>query len=361
MMKRSVNIIGWDNGGGLSRDIALLRTVLEAEGYRVFLNRSYHGARPLPSSARASMRLRATRFGKAAVSRAGFRPPFELNIHVEDLQPGYFWLAQRNILIPNQEWFVPASKPHLAAITEVWAKTRVAHRLFSQLGCTVRLIGWTSEDRRISGMTGPKENVGLHVAGSSTGKGTDAVLDVWARHPDWPTLRVLRRPHNYFGRTIPWRQRESVPHIEMVTDRVDEQTLRRLQNDSALYLCPSEAEGFGHIILEGLSVGGVVITTDAPPMNELVTADAGLRVAVERTEPMGIGERYFVSHEDLERKIFRALAMSQAERDAFGRAARARFEAIDQAFRRRIRECLEAVFEERAPEQADTPVAMNDP
>ena len=359
-MNRSVNIIGWDNGGGLSRDIALLREVLEAEGCTVFLNRNYHGARSISAAARGSMRLRATRFGKAAVARAGFRPPFELNLHLEDVQPGYFWLAERNVLIPNQEWFGPASTPHLASVTEVWAKSRCAHRLFAQIGCTVRMLGWTSEDRRVSGATGPKECVGLHVAGSSTGKGTDAVLEVWARNPGWPTLRVLRRPHNYFGRTLPWRQRESVPNIEMITDRMDEGTLRRLQNDSALYLCPSEAEGFGHIILEGLSVGGVVITTDAPPMNELVTPDAGLLVAVECTEPMGIGERYFVNLDDLERKIRRALEMSQAERDAFGRAARARFEAIDQAFRSQIKVCLNAVLEAPPREPTDMTLAVNE-
>ena len=183
MMKRSVNIIGWDNGGGLSRDIALLREVLEAEGCTVFLNRNYHGTRSLSAASRASMRLRATRFGKAAVARAGFRPPFDLNIHLEDLQPGYFWLAERNVLIPNQEWFGPASKQHLAGITEVWAKSRLAHRLFAQIGCAVRMVGWTSEDRRVRGTLGRKELVALHVAGSSIGKGTDALLDVWARNP----------------------------------------------------------------------------------------------------------------------------------------------------------------------------------
>lgn len=360
MMKRTVNIIGWDNGGGLSRDIALLREVLEDEGCVVFLNRNYHGARAISAAARGSMRLRATRFGKAAVSRAGLRPPFELNIHLEDVQPGYFWLAERNVLIPNQEWFGPASRPHLASVTEVWAKSRLAHRLFAQIGCTVRMLGWTSEDRRVPGTTGPTERVGLHVAGSSTGKGTDAVLDVWARNPGWPTLRVLRRPHNYFGRTLPWRERGDFSNIEIIPDRVEEQTLRGLQNQSALYVCPSEAEGFGHVILEGLSVGGVVITTDAPPMNELVTPDAGLLVAVERTEPMGIGERYFVNLDDLERKIRLALEMSHAERAAFGRAARARFEAIDQAFRSRIKACLNAVLEAPPCEAADTTMAVNE-
>lgn len=352
-MKRAVNIIGWDNGGGLSRDIALLRTVLEEAGCAVYLNCGYPGERRSRAWRQVGKRLHVSRFGKAAVSRAGFRAPFELNIHLQEPQPGYFWLAPRNVLIPNQEWFGPAFRVHLPSITEVWAKSRLAQRLFSPLGCTVRWLGWTSADRLIPGMGTQKQCVGLHVAGSSIGKGTDAVLDVWARNPTWPTLRVLRRQHDYAGRTLPWRERDSGPNIEMITERVDEATLCRLQNESALYLCPSQAEGFGHVILEGLSVGGVVITTDAPPMNELVTPDAGLLVAVERSEPMGLGERYVVDLDDLERKICRALDMSQAERAAFGRAARVRFEAIDQAFRSRIKACLNAVLEAPPREVAD--------
>ncbi|MGC8519317.1 MAG: glycosyltransferase [Steroidobacteraceae bacterium] len=361
MMKRSVNIIGWDNGGGLSRDIALLRQVLEAEGCRVFLNRAYRGAAPLRWFSRAVRRLYASRFGAVAVGWAGFRSPYELNIHLEEPQAGYFWLAERNVLIPNQEMFTPRSIPHLAGVTEVWVKTRVAEQLFARLGCQVRFLGWSSEDRLAHGSADPKANLGLHVAGSSTGKGTDAVLDVWERNPGWPTLRVLRRPQNYLGRTVRWRERESTPNIEIITDRVEEGVLRRLQNTSAIYLCPSEAEGFGHIILEGLSVGSVVITTDAPPMNELVTADAGLLVQVERSEPMGIGERYFVNHDDLERKIGRALSMSQDEREAFGRAARSRFEAIDQAFRVRIKECVNAILQGPPEESVHASIARSEP
>ena len=359
-MNRSVNIIGWDNGGGLSRDIALLREVLEAEGCAVFVNRMYRGERPLPSLFRAAKRLWASRIGKLAVERVGWRPPYALNIHLEEPQPGYFWLARRNVLIPNQEMITLRSIPHLSHFAEVWAKTRISQKLFSQLGCSVRFLGWSGVDRRQAGAGGSKLNVGLHVAGSSTAKGTDALLDVWGRNSSWPTLKVLRRPHNYIGRAVPWRERDALPNIEMITGRVEEQALRRLQNESALYVCPSEAEGFGHIILEGLSVGGVVITTDAPPMNELVTPDAGLLVAVERFEPMGIGERYFVSHDDLERKIGHALAMSQAERDALGHAARARFEAIDQAFRSRIKACLNAVLEGPPREPTDMTMAVNE-
>ena len=105
--------------------------------------------------------------------------------------------------------------------------------------------------------------------------------------------------------------------------------------------------------------GGVIIILDAPPMNELVTPEAGLLAGVDRSASMGIGKRYFVNHDDLERKIRHALSMSQSEREAFGRAARARFEAIDQAFRVRIKECVNGIFDGPSSEPADTSIALS--
>ena len=291
---------------------------------------------------------------------ARFAPPFDLNIHLQDPQPGYFWLAERNVLIPNQECFQRISTQDLAGFSEVWAKTRLAEKMFLDRGCKTRFLGWTSFDHGAS-IEGNKERSGaLHVAGSSIDKGTDAVLDVWERNPGWPRLRVVRRPVDYAGSVLPWRERESADNIEIITDRVDERTLRRLQNGSALYVCPSEAEGFGHVILEGMSVGAVVITTNAPPMNELVSPDAGLLVEVERSEAKGLGERYFVSHEDLERKVRRALEMSDAERAALGRAARVRYERLDQEFRARIKDALHPIFVESPCERGEPIVRMSE-
>jgi len=334
----AANILGWDNGGGLSRDIDILQAALRGLGWTVAINDK--SSRNRTATAQALARAHA-KFVRVMVARRLAKPPFELNFHLESIYPDHFPVARRNVLIPNQEFFPERCHPHLGRIDEVWVKTRLAERLFQELGCKVRFLGWASLDRRLSSAHGTKAVTALHIAGHSRAKGTEALVDVWRENPGWPLLRVLRRAHGYDGRVTPWRSAPPVPNIQLITDLVDEQTLVRMQNESALHICPSEAEGFGHIILEGMSVGSVVITTDAPPMNEMIAEESGLLVSVDRSEPMSLGRRYFVNRNDLARQIRAALEMTDEQRDSLGRAARARFEENNAAFRARLKSYLE--------------------
>jgi Glycosyl transferases group 1 len=329
------NIVGWDNGGGLSRDIDIVSTGLNDLGWRTAFYGRRRRRRPTTLPARALSRVgRDVR--RIATSAGLVRPPYEFNLHLEDIYGKFLPLAKRNILIPNQEWF--RTDGFLAAIDEVWAKTRAAELIFADLGCSVRFLGWTGADRKLSGRPTPKTLGALHIAGPNEWKGTEAVLDVWSRHPHWPLLRVLRRNHDYIGHPIPWLSREPCPNIQIISDRVDEETLRLMQNETAIHLCPSEAEGFGHVIVESMSVGALIITTDAPPMNEIITAANGLLVEAERSQAMRLGRRYFVSRDDLAEKIAQALTMGEQQRDSLGQAARAWFDANDSAFRARLEE-----------------------
>ena len=91
-------------------------------------------------------------------------------------------------------------------------------------------------------------------------------------------------------------------NVNLITSRLNAEDVSALQNSVPIHICTSECEGFGQIIAEAISVGAVVITTDTPPMNELVTPDRGLLVAVERSQPMHLDRRYFVDGQDLERQ-----------------------------------------------------------
>ena len=343
-VKTSINIIGWDNGGGLSRDIDILRESLAGEDVVIYVNERLQRSGQGGLAVRLLRSLRRTGLGRFIIQRVLRCPKFDINVHLEDVRAEALWLARRNILIPNHECFSSQSCRYLVKVDEVWAKTKIAEQIFSNLGCEVRFLGWTSVDRRAS-RDGRSLLTALHIAGASTAKGTEAVLDVWGRNPGWPLLRVLRRKRDYAGNSLPWRERSMSQNILIIAERIGEHELLRMQNESALCICPSEAEGFGHVVLESLSAGGIVVTTDAPPMNELITAESGLLVRVDITKPMGLDRCYFVDLNDLEKRIRIALEMTDEQRARMGRAARARFETIDRAFRLRVKECLKTVLE----------------
>ena len=347
-MTRIANIVGWNNGGGLSRDIEILRQLLAELGWNVALNgtRSIRARRWLLIRAWSRARRRTLKFG----ARNGLiDPPFEINLHLEDINGEYMALAKRNVLIPNQEWLRDTSIHHLSAIDEVWTKTRIAQRLFTERGCNVRYLGWMGNDRRLVGQAPARSIKALHIAGSSLWKGTEALLDVWYDNPSWPLLTVLRRDHGYDGEPLTWRARAPRANVKLIADRVDDELLKTMQNEASIHICPSEAEGFGHNILESMSVAAITITTDAPPMNEMITPETGLLVPAERSEPMGVDKRYFVSHHELARAITTALHMGDRERERTGATARTRFEQNNLAFRARIQECLASICPQPRP------------
>lgn len=44
-----------------------------------------------------------------------------------------------------------------------------------------------------------------------------------------------------------------------------------VQAEHPIHVCASEREGFGHYINEARAAGALVVSTDHPPMNELIT------------------------------------------------------------------------------------------
>lgn len=338
--RATVNIIGYDNGAGLSRDIDVLSDVFRGHDWRVLVN----GRRSRsPGEMPKRVAIRALREWRSLGIAAGLLPaPWALNLHLEDIDHHYLAVAARNVLIPNQEYFRERSHPYLQAMDCVLAKTRLAEKVFQAKGCTTHYIGWRGTDR--SAATGRNSGaVALHVAGRSQLKGTDTLLDVWARHPEWPLLVVVRQRLGYDGMPLPWNPMAMPPNVRLIDERISDAELRALQNSIRIHIFPSEAEGFGHVLSEAMSVSALVVTTNAAPMNELVTQARGLLVDVAHSAPMNFGHLEKVSPTDLELKIQRALTMSATERDDLGGAARRWFEENDRAFEPRFWSAINAI------------------
>jgi len=273
------------------------------------------------------------------------RPICSVNLFIESISPKAIRFGRLNCFIPNPEWFREENMPYLPAMDMVLCKTHDAVATFRPLAQDTRYVGFTSTDRLEPDILRSNELLCLHAAGASPSKGTSAVVETWRRHPEWPRLVVIRSPAWYSGEAVP--KEPTAPNIEYVIARLDDRTWRRYQNTCEVHVCPSEAEGFGHIIVEAMSCAALVITTDGPPMNELVTTDRGVLVSYARSEPMRLGSSYFVDVDDLERQVGRVLKMEERERRALGGNARNWYESQSRAFENAVRNLVDEVWPEQ--------------
>jgi hypothetical protein len=317
-----INLIARDNGVGLSRDLHLLADALRAGGHDISVLPI--GGGKLNKKLRPLLARAATALRRSAGRDAG---RFDVNLMLEHIRPEYFPLARRNVLMPNPEWFPPADTALLAGFDRIFAKTRHAQKIFTDLGCATVFTGFTSPDRHEPSI--PRERAFFHLAGRSQNKNTEPLLALWRRHPQWPRLTVVQNP-----RTA--KPGPGAANIDHRVDYLDDAELCRLQNAHRFHLCPSETEGFGHYLVEAMSLGAVTLTLDAAPMNELISAERGVLVPVARSGTQNLAQTNFFDAGPMTAAIERIIAMDDREVDSIGAAARAWFEANELAFRERV-------------------------
>jgi hypothetical protein len=303
-MKR-VNIFALENGVGISRDVQIVKHTLQAAGYEVHTSAMYGATSHLK---------------------------YDINIWLERFNPKLLTTAHRNVMIPNQEWFDRKWLPFLPHFHLFLTKTKFADNIFKNFGVKTHYTSFTSDDRYLGEVVKDYSHW-LHVAGKSIQKQTDIIVRTWARNPGFPQLTILQDPKMYKPRNI-------VRNINMMYDRLPDATLKHLQNAFGVHVCPSETEGFGHYINEGLSCKSVVIATGAPPMDELVTTERGVLVDAVRQEPMNFSTKYIISEASLERAVVKAMIMEDRTREELGLKARSFFDQNDAFFKNEITEAI---------------------
>jgi glycosyltransferase involved in cell wall biosynthesis len=311
-----IRIISRDNGVGLSRDMRLLAEVLAStDDCRVEL--LGFGSNNFGNRLR-EIWLRLSQL---------WRGQADVQLFVERVYCRCLAAGRSNLLVPNPEWFLAKWLPLLPHFDRVLCKTHEAQQLFAAVGCVSEYIGFSSDDRYQPQVW--RQRAFFHLAGRSSAKGTQQLLEAWLRHPEWPQLTVVQSEKK--------AQPVSAANIVQLTGYVDEVELLRLQNLHQFHMCPSRAEGFGHYIVEGMSVGAVVLTTDGAPMNELVGPDRGLLIEPYGSEPDNLGTRYHVDAVAIERAVEQALSLSAQQLEALSQAARAHFLEQRTLFQQRLR------------------------
>jgi glycosyltransferase involved in cell wall biosynthesis len=325
-----INLIAWDNGRGLTHDIRLFEDALRGLGHEVTVTRTPQRNHGWPWRAWGQ---RLAMFGRWLAGRGPRR--YDLGLTIEHVHPGYLPMSRRNALIPHPEWMSKRDRRHLHRFDTILCKTQSAIRTFSAMGLPTASIGFISSDCRREGV--PRDRAFLHLAGGSRMKGTERLLEVWRRHPEWPTLHVLQSPSVAAPDRPP-----AAPNLDhQVTFLPDIEAIYRLQNAHRFHLCLSEAEGWGHYIVEAMSCGAVVLVTDGAPMNELVDDTRGMRVAAHENGTLNAATLWRFDEEALEACVERIVRMSDAEVEALGHAARHWYETNQAGFAARFGKALD--------------------
>ena len=292
---------------GLDRDVDLIHGALTAAGYDVTV-----------SHCRSISALRCLFPGK---------PRCDANIFLERVFPRWFGTANTNLLIPNQERFPHRHLKHLKQIDHILCKSRHAEKIFTQLGHSTHFIGFTSTDL-FDGSLLPDYQSFFHLAGRSTLKGTETILKLWEKHPEWPDLTLVQCQEN---------APENVPgNVKLITDYIPHEEIKRHLNTHGIHLCTSLSEGWGHYIVEAMSCRAVVVTTDAPPMNELITPARGIPVPFDHSEPRHLGINFHIDASKLESNIQELLLMTEEKKKDYGVRARAWFEENNTSFKKNL-------------------------
>lgn len=319
-----IRILSRDNGAGLRRDLWLLHDVLVDAGHDVEVV-AFGGEKGINLLRETGLRLQQRWRGRA-----------DVQIFVERVYPALLASGRRNLLIPNPEWFPSKWLQCLPQFDRVLCKTAHAQPLFEHLGCRTTFIGFTSEDQMDA--TVPRGRAFFHLAGRSSAKGTGVLLETWRRHPGWPRLTVVQCARK--GASAKTSATAQADNIDHRVGRLPGSDIRRLQNRHAFHAYPSEMEGFGHSLMEAMSVGAVTLATDGPPMNELIQPQHGCLVPPARTGVKDLATRYFVDEAGIEACVERMLQLDEATIETMGATARWHFQRADAEFRQRLPEAV---------------------
>ncbi len=286
------------NGAGLQKDTEILRGLLESYGHVVH----------------------AEMFNARAPS---FRH-VDVVIFLEVVDARWIRYGRRRWVVPNCEWWYGIWDRLVPSMDRVLCKTKDCYDRWSRKVGSGRCVyvGFESIDYYREDIE--REPRFLHLAGKSLAKNTSAVVSAWKQYQIQHPL-IISTANPEFVRLA-----AGVSNVTVV-ERFSDVT--RIMNKCRYHVMPSQNEGFGHALHEALACKGVVITTDAPPMNEFSGIPKSLLVPVCRRMPRMMTEMFEVEPVRVAEAVDKAVQLEDVQLDAMAESARAGFLGDREYFR----------------------------
>ena len=294
-----------DNGAGLQRDFEVIRSLCD---------KNKIGVTGIP------------------VKHNPGRCVADVSIFLELLNDQLLNLSPKNWLIPNSEWWTPGWDEFLPRIDKILCKTHDCYRIWSQKVGAERCVytGFEALDYYDPRFI-PEKNF-LHLAGVSITKNTQIVLEAWNKYRPPVDLILVTTKQN-------WLMEANLHHRITPVKRIADSHIHHYLNSSLFHLMPSQYEGYGQALHEAMACGRIVLTTDAPPMNEFGTPK-DLLIPSVRTETKDQAEIHFVSPEGIIEAVEKALALTPKQIADYSKEARENFLKERDFFRAKFLELL---------------------
>jgi glycosyltransferase involved in cell wall biosynthesis len=296
----TINIICDINGAGTERDFKILEEELILLGHKV---------------------------NHVGVDEEILPPKADINIFIETPIESFFKFANKNYFIPNPEYCF-CSDEVITSFDLILCRTHEVERIFKAITPKIFYLGFTSLDRFQEDTTKTYSTY-LHAIGKSPHKGTKTVFKFWKKHPSLPMLVTISRKGSRAKDPL-------LSNVYFIDGFIDEEELVSMQNYYGIHICTSETEGFGHYISEGMSAGAVIVTTDAPPMNEFIE-DKRCLVQYNEVKLLRRGLCYQIDEKSLASVIARLKRLPRKELIKIGERNRLFYLEQKQAFKTNLK------------------------
>lgn len=217
-----------------------------------------------------------------------------LNIFIQEITyKNRFFLkkAKYNCLKINQELFLHNHQPinikdmhqiHIIICKSIIA-VDIAKQFRKKYNFKYKII-YTKFTSNIKGLIPSNNNKDwntiLHAAGQHHWKQTDLIVELWIKHPELPKIIITCTEQclTNIKNRVPLFFTKKYNNIQFHQTLIPKNDFIYIKNKIGIHLCPSLIEGYGHYINEARYLKGLIITSNNPPMNELVNRKTGILI-----------------------------------------------------------------------------------
>jgi hypothetical protein len=300
-----VNILCPSSGLGLKKDALIIQRALEIKKIQNKIIYIDFGAVPQNPLHKIIFKIKekiavvADRLKLLSGLRKG-----HVSVHLEVMMYKNVFMSPVNVLIPNQEW--SEINPLICEkVNVIWCKSRLCETIFSEMGFPVRYIGFQTIINQQPDVNIERKREFFTRIGMTKTRGADQLVDLWSMHPEWPTLNMI------IDESL--QPKLSPANVKYIRPISSDQDYFALVNSFLFHIYVTEAEGFGHSIVESMSSGALVLVTCAAPMSEYASQENTILITAQYAGQMKLSPRFKSTNEQIKASIIQALSMDDSQ------------------------------------------------